>query len=148
MVSGVTAGGSADATPETSEPRTFDRDDGEDEGKVANIVLGDETGWVRVALWDDRADDVEAAFTHASPAIKRLFGTPSNFGRMVRQGYPMVWRPAEVTFLGLEPRGETMIQTVMIRDQQGALHTLAYQMIPTRAGWQINGVRIMRALGA
>jgi len=43
---------------ETSEPRTFDRDDGE--GKVANIVLGDETGWVRVALWDERADDVES----------------------------------------------------------------------------------------
>lgn len=45
---------------ETSEPRTFDRDDGEDEGKVANIVLGDETGWVRVALWDERADDVSS----------------------------------------------------------------------------------------
>lgn len=43
---------------ETSEPRTFDRDDGE--GKVANIVLGDETGWVRVALWDERADDVSS----------------------------------------------------------------------------------------
>ena len=41
---------------ETSEPRTFDRDDGE--GKVANIAVGDETGWVRVALWDERADDV------------------------------------------------------------------------------------------
>jgi replication factor A1 len=43
---------------ETSAPRTFDRDDGE--GKVANIVVGDETGWVRVALWDDRADDVSS----------------------------------------------------------------------------------------
>lgn len=43
---------------ETSEPRTFDRDDGK--GKVANIVLGDESGWVRVALWDDRADDVSS----------------------------------------------------------------------------------------
>jgi replication factor A1 len=43
---------------ETSEPRTFDRDDGE--GKVANIAVGDETGWVRVALWDERADDVSS----------------------------------------------------------------------------------------
>jgi len=43
---------------ETSEPRTFDRDDGE--GKVANIVVGDESGWVRVALWDERADDVSS----------------------------------------------------------------------------------------
>ena len=38
--------------------RTFDRDDGS-EGKVANLVLGDETGRVRVTLWDEQADTVE-----------------------------------------------------------------------------------------
>ncbi|NIB98511.1 single-stranded DNA binding protein [Halobacterium sp. R2-5] len=37
------------------EVRTFDRDDGS-EGKVSNLVLGDETGRVRVTLWDDQAD--------------------------------------------------------------------------------------------
>ncbi|MGB9964017.1 single-stranded DNA binding protein [Halobacterium hubeiense] len=35
--------------------RTFDRDDGS-EGKVSNVVLGDETGRVRVTLWDDQAE--------------------------------------------------------------------------------------------
>jgi len=40
---------------ETESIRTFDRDDGS-EGKVANFLLGDETGRVRVTLWDDRAD--------------------------------------------------------------------------------------------
>ncbi|MFQ3294461.1 MAG: ssDNA-binding replication factor A large subunit [Halobacteriales archaeon] len=35
--------------------RTFDRDDGS-EGRVANLVIGDETGRVRVTLWDDMAD--------------------------------------------------------------------------------------------
>jgi len=34
--------------------RTFDRDDGS-EGRVANLTLGDETGRVRVTLWDDKA---------------------------------------------------------------------------------------------
>jgi replication factor A1 len=38
--------------------RTFDRDDGS-EGRVANLVLGDETGRVRVTLWDERADLTE-----------------------------------------------------------------------------------------
>ncbi len=37
--------------------RTFDRDDGT-EGKVANCTLGDETGRVRVTLWDDMAETV------------------------------------------------------------------------------------------
>jgi replication factor A1 len=39
----------------TDSVRTFDRDDGS-EGRVANLTLGDETGRVRVTLWDERAD--------------------------------------------------------------------------------------------
>ncbi|SEP20645.1 replication factor A1 [Halogranum amylolyticum] len=47
---------------DTSEIRTFDRDDGS-EGRVANLTVGDETGRVRVTLWDeqaDRADELDA----------------------------------------------------------------------------------------
>ena len=43
-----------------------------------------------------QADDFPRAFTFASPAIKGMFGTSENFGAMVKQGYPMVYRPAEV----------------------------------------------------
>jgi replication factor A1 len=39
----------------TDAVRTFDRDDGS-EGRVANLVLGDPTGRVRITLWDERAD--------------------------------------------------------------------------------------------
>jgi len=42
----------------TDSIRTFDRDDGS-EGRVANLTIGDETGRVRVTLWDDRADRAE-----------------------------------------------------------------------------------------
>ncbi|MFC6721454.1 single-stranded DNA binding protein [Halobacteriaceae bacterium SHR40] len=42
----------------TEELRTFDRDDGS-EGKVANLTIGDETGRIRVTLWDDRAARAE-----------------------------------------------------------------------------------------
>ena len=42
----------------TESIRTFDRDDGS-EGRVANLTLGDETGRIRVTLWDDRADRAE-----------------------------------------------------------------------------------------
>ncbi|MFD1512841.1 single-stranded DNA binding protein [Halomarina rubra] len=38
--------------------RTFDRNDGS-EGRVSNLVLGDETGRVRVTMWDEQADTVE-----------------------------------------------------------------------------------------
>jgi replication factor A1 len=39
----------------TDSVRTFDRDDGST-GRVANLTLGDETGRIRVTLWDERAD--------------------------------------------------------------------------------------------
>ena len=41
-----------------------------------------------------RADAFDDAFTFASPMIQGLFRTPETFGEMVRNGYPMVWRPA------------------------------------------------------
>ena len=50
---------------DTSEIRTFDRDDGS-EGRVANLTVGDETGRVRVTLWDeqaDRADELDTDVT-------------------------------------------------------------------------------------
>jgi replication factor A1 len=43
---------------DTETVRTFERDDGS-EGQVANLTLGDETGRVRVTLWDERAPRAE-----------------------------------------------------------------------------------------
>ncbi|TVP73227.1 MAG: DUF4864 domain-containing protein [Rhodobacteraceae bacterium] len=91
------------------------------------------------------ADDLEAAFGHASPAIKGLFGTPERFGQMVQGGYPMVYRPSEVIMLDQSRENGQAEQRVMLRDAAGRLHVLAYAMIETSQGWQINGVRILRA---
>ncbi|WP_049929041.1 single-stranded DNA binding protein [Halopiger goleimassiliensis] len=43
---------------DTGSVRTFDRDDGS-EGRVSNLALGDQTGRVRVTLWDEQADLAE-----------------------------------------------------------------------------------------
>lgn len=92
-----------------------------------------------------QADDFATAFDYASPNIKRLFGTPERFGQMVQNGYPMVYRPAEVRMLELRDLGGAKVQRVMIRDAQGRIHLLDYQMIPTENGWQINGVQLLQA---
>ena len=63
---------------------------------------------------------------------------------MVQSGYPMVYRPADVQMLDLREMGAARIQRVMIRDAEGRLHFLDYQMIPSDAGWQIDGVQIVR----
>ena len=92
-------------------------------------------------------DDFAQAFTFASPNIQSLFGTPENFGLMVRQGYPMVHRPADVKMLDLRTVDGRLWQRVMITDQQGRTHMLDYQMIETAEGWQINGVQLLPAPG-
>ena len=92
-----------------------------------------------------QADDFATAFTYASPTIRQVFRTPENFGVMVRRGYPMVWRPAEMNFLSIEMVDGLLWQNVMIRDQGGGLHILEYQMIQMESGWKINAVRMRRA---
>jgi replication factor A1 len=42
-----------------SDINTFERDDEEEDGKVQNIVLGDETGTIRVTLWDEQTQIAE-----------------------------------------------------------------------------------------
>jgi hypothetical protein len=87
-------------------------------------------------------DDWDGAFTFASPMIQRLFGTPENFGQMVRNGYPMVWRPAWTAFVGVEPTPEGLRQTVVLTDQTGRTYVADYFMIQVDGEWRINGVVI------
>jgi hypothetical protein len=101
-------------------------------------------GVIRSQIEAFQRDDFATAFTFASPVIQGMFGNPDNFGAMVRQGYPMVHRPAEVTFDALEERGGRTYQRVILRDAQGAYHAAEYEMIQNQSGWKINGVRVLK----
>lgn len=92
-----------------------------------------------------QADDFAKALEYASPGLQRYFGTPERFGQMVTQGYPMVWRPAEVQYLETRQEGDSQWQRVMIRDIKGTVHILEYRMLETPDGWRINGVQILDA---
>ena len=94
-----------------------------------------------------RAEDVDTAFDYAAPNIVAMFRTPGTFGSMVRQGYPMVWRPGSVEYLGAEEAGGSWTQDVLITDAEGRLHTLEYTMVETEAGWKIAGVRLLTEAG-
>lgn len=91
------------------------------------------------------ADDFARAFTFASPTIKGMFGTPENFGAMVKNGYPMVYRPADVQMMDLREVAGNLWQRVRITDQAGAGWYLDYMMVETDEGWQINAVQILPA---
>lgn len=89
--------------------------------------------------------DVGEAWQFASPMIQGMFGSPENFGMMVEQGYPMVWTNSDVRYLELREIAGRLYQKVMVRDAQGGLHILDYQMVETDRGWEINGVSILPA---
>ena len=101
------------------------------------------TGVIQNQIEAFQKDDFAEAFSYASPNIKRLFGSSERFGQMVRNGYPMVWRPSQVEYLELRDISGRLFQKVLIRDANGVYHTLDYQMIQTENGWQINGVQIL-----
>jgi hypothetical protein len=91
------------------------------------------------------AGDVIRAYGYASPVIQQKFGTAEQFGTMVRDGYPMVWKPSDVTFLEARDIDGKLWQSVSLRDRTGAGWIVEYEMIQGEDGWRINGVRVRPA---
>ena len=52
-----------------------------------------------------RTDNLDEAFSYASPMIQFQFQDPQNFGMMVERGYPMVRDPGQVRMLDLREEG-------------------------------------------
>ncbi|MEM9796734.1 MAG: DUF4864 domain-containing protein [Pseudomonadota bacterium] len=116
-------------------------------GLAGGVAQADETaiqGVIDSQIAAFRADDFETAFTYAAPGIQGMFRNPTNFGRMVREGYPMVWRPSQVEYLGTRTQGAIWRQDVLVTDAQGQVFTLAYSMVETAEGWKIAGVELLR----
>src|SRR4051812_41277878 len=59
-------------------------------------------GIIEAQLAAFSADDAEVAFSFASDAIRKTFGTADKFLAMVKASYPVVYRPASVLFLDAE----------------------------------------------
>lgn len=106
---------------------------------------GDVVATIQNQLDAFREDDFAKAFAYASPGIKRMFGNPERFGQMVRNGFPMVWRPSAVEFLDFKDEGGQVSQMVLFRDANGVPIVLEYFMIETENGWQIDGVQPVQA---
>lgn len=92
-----------------------------------------------------QADDFDRAFTFASPGIRGFFRTPDRFGAMVREGYPMVWRPKSFTFGELRELNGALWQTVIVQDRAGTLHALDYRMVQIDGDWRIDAVQMLPA---
>lgn len=127
---------------------------------VASLVVvapvpapaGDPNAEIEAVIADQIAafarEDLDAAFAHAADAIRQKFGTPENFGHMVRQGYPMIWRPSRYEWRALEVRaGGVYLKTVIFEDTAGIAYEAEYVMGRTDGVWRIRAVSLRRLPG-
>jgi Domain of unknown function (DUF4864) len=88
-------------------------------------------------------DDAKRAFSYAAPAIREMFGTPEQFMAMVRQSYPVVYRPASVSFLQPEAIDGLVIQAVEMTDGRGGVWTAVYRLQRQRdRSWRISACEV------
>ena len=92
-------------------------------------------------------DEAERAFALASPKIQEMFITARNFMDMVRIAYPVVYRPASLSFQVPYVEGDEVWQVVEMRDAQGMDWTAIYTLLRQADGvWRINGCVLRRGL--
>jgi hypothetical protein len=93
------------------------------------------------------ADDAEQAFSYASETIQATFMTARNFMDMVRITYPVVYRPASLSFQVPVMQGEEAWQIVQMRDSVGMDWTAFYTLERQGSGlWKINGCLLRKGI--
>lgn len=94
------------------------------------------------------ADDAAKAFSFAAPGIRAMFVTAERFLAMVRQAYPVVYRPASVAFLAPEWIDAKLIQRVQMADAAGAPWMVVYELERQRdRSWRIAACVAARGQG-
>jgi hypothetical protein len=91
-------------------------------------------------------DDAAAAYSYATPTIRRKFGDAGTFMQMVKQGYRPVYRPRSVAFSRLIDTQSGPDQILHLIGPDGLAYTAHYLMQKQPDGnWMINGCYLTRA---
>lgn len=111
-----------------------------DEKSVRTVVQGQLAAFAN--------DDANKAFSYAAPNVREAVGTAAGFMSMVRNAYPVVYRPASVAFLKPEGKDDKAIQRVQMTDASGdswlAIYSLQRQK---NKAWRITGCVVVANKG-
>jgi hypothetical protein len=95
---------------------------------------------VRAQLDAFATDDGPRAFSYAATSIQQMFGNADQFMQMVRSSYPVVYRPASVTFMAPRSDGKTIVQPVQMTDGEGGSWLAVYRLQQQKdKSWRIAG---------
>ena len=93
-------------------------------------------------------DEAAKAFSYAAPNIREAMGSADNFMRMVRQSYPVIYRPASVAFLKIEGSGNEAVQRVQMLDAAGDSWLAVYSLQRQKGRqWRISGCVVLQNKG-
>jgi hypothetical protein len=92
-------------------------------------------------------EDAPRAFSLATAGIRAQFGTPEVFMEMVRNEYPVVYRPKSVQFEPPEFVEGQVVQTVRMTDAAGRQWLAIYPMLREDGRWRTNGCMLQRLQG-
>ena len=87
-----------------------------------------------------KQNDFKKAYTFAAPNIQALFPSPEVFGLMIRNGYPVIWKPKSFKFTEFKDLGNRCIQRVLFQSYDGSLETYDYMLERNDNIWKIAGV--------
>ena len=92
-------------------------------------------------------NDVKKAYTFAAPNIQAQFPNPDIFGLMVRNGYPIIWKPKNYKFTTFKDLGNRCIQRVLFQSYNGSLQSYDYILEKDGDLWKIAGVLTINPAG-
>jgi hypothetical protein len=111
---------------------------------VANPLAEPEASRVREVIVAQLSalavDDADKAFETATPEVRAAIGSSNRFLAMVRGVYPMVYRPASVSFHKPQEENGSVLQLVEIKDtdDKSWLALFALERQPD-SSWRISG---------
>ena len=92
-------------------------------------------------------NDLKKAYTFAAPNIQAQFPNPDIFGLMVRNGYPIIWKPKSYKFTTFKDLGNRCIQRVLFQSYNGSLESYDYILEKNGNLWKIAGVLTINSTG-
>ena len=90
-------------------------------------------------------NDVKKAYTFAAPNIQAQFPNPDIFGLMVRNGYPIIWKPKTYKFTTFKDLGNSCIQRVLFQSYNGSIKSYDYILEKNGTLWKIAGVLTIKS---
>lgn len=93
-------------------------------------------------------DDADKAFSYAAPVLRKAIGSSAAFMAMVKNSYPVVYRPASVVFLKAEGSGDDVVQKVQMLDASGMSYLAVYSLQRQKdKTWRISGCAVVENKG-